>query len=332
MKTFCLMVMVLIFSVGYLIAQPVDASSPWIDRVPPVGAFWGVGSANLSTLGMSIRVAQQQAQIDLFTKVAHAKGIATEESGRTVITATLYGQARVIETYQEPDGTVWVLMEYKPLTGFSYLLENGVAIITGYTGPGGDITIPSEIDGHPVRIIDRNVLSVSRSSMSSSNMSESGRVDLDITIHRGPTTPVTSVNIPIGITEIMAGAFRGSSGLNSINVAPGNENFSSRGGVLFDKTGGTLIAFPASKKGEYIIPDGVIAIGDYAFYRSNQLTSVTIPSSVKSIGTRAFFSCERLISVIFSDGVIDIGDFAFARSDNLSPETREILRIRFGLE
>ena len=48
--------------------------------------------------------------------------------------------------------------------------------------------------------------------------------------------------------------------------------------------------------GNVIIPDGVTGIGDSAFFRCDNLTSVTIPDGVTSIGDSAFFLCRRVPS------------------------------------
>lgn len=45
------------------------------------------------------------------------------------------------------------------------------------------------------------------------------------------------------------------------------------------------------------IPDGVTAIGDFAFYNYLDLISVTIPPSLTSIGNSAFYGCYKLIEV-----------------------------------
>ncbi len=45
---------------------------------------------------------------------------------------------------------------------------------------------------------------------------------------------------------------------------------------------------------ELVIPDGVISIGNYAFYGYDRLTSITIPDSVTSIGSYAFEGCDNL--------------------------------------
>ncbi len=68
---------------------------------------------------------------------------------------------------------------------------------------------------------------------------------------------------------------------------------------------------------DIIIPDGVIAIGDFAFYGSN-ITSVTIPDSVESIGNYSFYGCYGLESAVIGEGVTRIGDYAFSECQKLS--------------
>ena len=55
----------------------------------------------------------------------------------------------------------------------------------------------------------------------------------------------------------------------------------------------------------------VMYIGDNAFNVCTDLTSVTIPNSVKSIGNSAFYYCKKLKSITIPDGVRDIGKSAF---------------------
>ena len=55
----------------------------------------------------------------------------------------------------------------------------------------------------------------------------------------------------------------------------------------------------------------VISIGQRAFDQCSDLTSVTIPSSVKSIGLSAFYYCYGLESINIPSGVTSIGSGAF---------------------
>ena len=59
------------------------------------------------------------------------------------------------------------------------------------------------------------------------------------------------------------------------------------------------------------IPDGTTTIEDWAFCRSEELTSITIPNSVTTIGDCAFYECARLTSVTIPDSVTTIGHHAF---------------------
>jgi len=69
---------------------------------------------------------------------------------------------------------------------------------------------------------------------------------------------------------------------------------------------------------ELTIPNSVTTIGNNAFYDCSGLTSVTIPNSVTSIGNYAFSNCSGLTSVTIGNSVTSIGDRAFYGCDNLS--------------
>ncbi len=80
--------------------------------------------------------------------------------------------------------------------------------------------------------------------------------------------------------------------------------------------GGITITGYVGKDSTLEIPDIidgniVTAIGDKAFAESN-VKSVTVPDTVKTIGSRAFFACEHLHIVNMKEGLKSIGDHAFA--------------------
>jgi uncharacterized repeat protein (TIGR02543 family) len=61
----------------------------------------------------------------------------------------------------------------------------------------------------------------------------------------------------------------------------------------------------------------VTSIGSYAFNRCDALTSITIPSSVTSIGDYAF-ACDALTSIVIPESVTSIGSNAFFYCDALT--------------
>ena len=129
---------------------------------------------------------------------------------------------------------------------------------------------------------------------------------------------LTSVTIPNSVTIIRDNAFVSCSGLTSFSVASDNSNYSSKEGVLFNKQQTTLIQYPARKQGEYIIPNSVTSIVDYAFYGCSGLTSLTIPNSITSIVDYAFEGCSSLTSVTIPNSVTSIEESVFSNCSSLT--------------
>ena len=65
----------------------------------------------------------------------------------------------------------------------------------------------------------------------------------------------------------------------------------------------------------------VLGIKNYAFYKCSRLTSLTIPSSVTSIGESAFEGCYGLTSLTIPSSVTSFGDFAFRSCSGLTSLT-----------
>ena len=63
------------------------------------------------------------------------------------------------------------------------------------------------------------------------------------------------------------------------------------------------------------------AVNDDAFQGNTSLTSVTIPSSITSIGARAFAGCSSLTSVTIPDSVVRLGSGVFSNCSSLTDIT-----------
>lgn len=67
----------------------------------------------------------------------------------------------------------------------------------------------------------------------------------------------------------------------------------------------------AGKGGRVIIPDGISAVRDNAFYRCCTISQVIFPDSVKRVGEKAFYGCKSLQALTLPSDLETIGDSAF---------------------
>lgn len=59
------------------------------------------------------------------------------------------------------------------------------------------------------------------------------------------------------------------------------------------------------------LPNTIRFIGDFAFYNCSGLTSITLPNSIRTIVGHAFYNCTALSSITFPNTVTSIGEKAF---------------------
>ncbi len=135
----------------------------------------------------------------------------------------------------------------------------------------------------------------------------SGRYDNKITI----------INIPKNVSSISPTAFNSAnsgftSNLQNIYVDEDNPYYkSSDDGVLYSKDGKTLVMCPRGKKGSITVPEGVEIIGSNAFANC-KVSSINLPDSLTEIEDRAFAYCTNISTITIPQNVKSIGEYAFS--------------------
>ena len=180
---------------------------------------------------------------------------------------------------------------FSDFTAQEIIAAGGAFYIINYSGNGGNITIPAQIDGKPITGISQGVFAGKQ---------------------------LTGVIIPDGITCI-GGIIRGGDG-PTFNIDGGStisegafENNQLTSVTIPDSvTSIGVRAFANNQLASVTIPDSVTSIGDDVF-ANNQLTSVTIPNSVTAIWYNAFEN-NQLTSVVIPARVQLIRGNAFANN------------------
>ena len=232
------------------------------------------------------------------------------DAGTIVINAE--GTGYTVEKSKEP--------EYKSFGDWKYLLmDDGSAALAGYTGNETEITLPSEINGTPVKsitdsafynykylksvTIPEGIESIGASAFSwctsLRNITISGTVTAIGDAAFAWCTSLDDVLLPNSVKSIGESGFERCTALKNITLSKG---LTAIAPSLFER---------CQSLESIKIPAGMKTIGKDAFKRCMKLADVTIPSSVTLIDEGAFKSCESLTSIDIPEGVKTIEESTF---------------------
>lgn len=100
--------------------------------------------------------------------------------------------------------------------------------------------------------------------------------------------------------------------LTDIKVNENNKYYKAIEGNLYSKDGKTLIQYASGKQDtSFVIKEGVLNIGPWAFTMCINLQNITLPSTLESIGTEAFAGCISISSIVIPMSVTSIGNNIF---------------------
>lgn len=108
---------------------------------------------------------------------------------------------------------------------------------------------------------------------------------------------LTNITIPESVTFIGEDIVLYDENIISIDVDVNNTKYCSEEGILFDKEKTKLMAYPAKKSGEYVVPDTVTVISENAFSECRYINKITIPKGISSMDETVFADCRALRSI-----------------------------------
>lgn len=134
---------------------------------------------------------------------------------------------------------------------------------------------------------------------------------------------IKSLKIPQNIESIDGLSLFWSVNLYTIEVDENNVKYASKGGVLFNKTLDTLIAYPMGRSVEttsaYVIPEGVKTIEQFAF-TGYERKSLILPSTLETIKYCAF-SYAYFEEITFPSGLKTVENYGIYNMPSLKKAT-----------
>ena len=141
------------------------------------------------------------------------------------------------------------------------------------------------------------------------------------------------ITLPSSVTSIGDEIFSGCKNLQEIKVAKNNRGYKAIDGVLYTKDLRTIICYPEGKKDEkFVIPLGVMNLGDYAFQWCDNLREIVLPLGATNIGCYTFFNCDNLREITIPSTVTNISEGGFGFCENLRKITLPFSITNIGKE
>lgn len=251
-------------------------------------------------------------------------------------------------------------------------IQDGVLL--GYYGPGGDIVIPNTVTkigdeafkGNkkvtgvtiPGSVVDiGNNAFEACENLKKVAFTNPGEARKNLLIRLSAfkdCTKLTDVEIPARVKQIVGNIFKGCTSLMEIKVNANNPYYFAQDGVLFGPAlveyspkyddNYVLLAYPAGCQGAYSIPstvhgktidqvwtsgfEGAVGLTDItipasirrlgtAAFENTGLTHVTIPDTVQQVDPAVFQNCTSLVSVKLPNGITEIDQYLFANCISL---------------
>lgn len=186
---------------------------------------------------------------------------------------------------------------------FTYAVYEEYVEITGYSGSGANVSVPSEY-------ADAAVLSIGKSAFEGNKLIE-------------------SVTLPASVVNIDASAFKNCEKLSSVTM-PGVKSI---GASAFFRSALREAELPetlqnlgrqsfANTKLEFIeLPGSIVRSGDYVFSGCSELKSVSIADGFPEISVRMFSNCTALEAISIPSSVSAVGSYAFTYCTQLKTAT-----------
>lgn len=187
--------------------------------------------------------------------------------------------------------------------GLVYEEVNEEITITGYTGAGGEVVIPAEIDGKPVTQIAAQAFRVSK---------------VPAALH------ITKITIPDSVTTMGKGVFFGCSNLQEV-VFPENVSIPSTASMFRDCTALQSITVPknVTSLDMYMFqncesletisfPEGsLLVLIQMLAFKKTAIQEIELPKNLEKIESQAFEDCKNLTDITIHDKVTSISTSAF---------------------
>ena len=243
-------------------------------------------------------------------------------SGNTNVVYRLSNMAGWQATYGGAAVKDWVV--------FGAVTNNNSITLTSYTGPGGNVVLPSTFNGAPVTAIQAGIFQ-NKGAISSLQLPDSVTNIADSAF--AGLINLTNLIIGNNVTNIGNSAFAGCTSLASLIIP---DSVKSIGTAAFSGCGIATLAigsgltslsdnlFSDCQLQSLTIPPTVIHIGSSTFANNKQLGFVTIAGSVTSLGANAFANCIHLAHAYFqgdapaTDGTAFNGDYNAQYANSLN--------------